>query len=87
MDTNTGRIEFMDLWHGLKLPDDVELRRELAKGLSLSISSEFSSDTVRRGLAADRGGSSPRAGSDEEEGQAGRGTSSTPSPPHQYTLG
>ncbi|KAJ7655227.1 transcription initiation factor IIE subunit beta [Mycena polygramma] len=26
--------EFMDLWHGLNLPDDVELRRELAKGLS-----------------------------------------------------
>ncbi|KAJ7802799.1 hypothetical protein B0H14DRAFT_2891190 [Mycena olivaceomarginata] len=26
-----------DLWHGLKLPDDVELRRELAKGLGLQL--------------------------------------------------
>ncbi|KAJ7071455.1 transcription initiation factor IIE subunit beta [Mycena amicta] len=25
--------EFMDLWHSLKLPDDVELRRELANGM------------------------------------------------------
>lgn len=29
--------EFMDLWHSLKLPDDVELRRDLAKeGLQLT---------------------------------------------------
>ncbi|KAJ7225931.1 transcription initiation factor IIE subunit beta [Mycena pura] len=35
--TDTEGIEFMDLWHGLKLPDDVELRRELAKeGLQLT---------------------------------------------------
>jgi transcription initiation factor TFIIE subunit beta len=33
VNTDAGRIEFQDLWHGLKLPDDVELRRELAKGL------------------------------------------------------
>ncbi|KAK7064581.1 transcription initiation factor IIE subunit beta [Favolaschia claudopus] len=33
--------EFMDLWHGLKLPDDVELRRELAKeGLQLTTSAQ-----------------------------------------------
>ncbi|KAF7340023.1 Transcription initiation factor IIE subunit beta [Mycena venus] len=34
-------IEFMDLWHGLKLPDDVELRRELAKeGLQLTTAAQ-----------------------------------------------
>ncbi|KAJ7042666.1 hypothetical protein C8F04DRAFT_1076695 [Mycena alexandri] len=33
--------EFMDLWHGLKLPDDVELRRELAKeGLQLTAAAQ-----------------------------------------------
>ncbi|KAJ7923078.1 hypothetical protein B0H13DRAFT_2406376 [Mycena leptocephala] len=33
--------EFMDLWHGLKLPDDVELRRELAKeGLQLTTAAQ-----------------------------------------------
>ncbi|KAJ7693614.1 transcription initiation factor IIE subunit beta [Mycena rosella] len=33
--------EFMDLWHGLQLPDDVELRRELAKeGLQLTTAAQ-----------------------------------------------
>ncbi|KAF7367270.1 Transcription initiation factor IIE subunit beta [Mycena sanguinolenta] len=33
--------EFMDLWHSLKLPDDVELRRELAKeGLQLTTAAQ-----------------------------------------------
>ncbi|KAJ6501641.1 transcription initiation factor IIE subunit beta [Mycena vitilis] len=33
--------EFMDLWHGLNLPDDVELRRELAKeGLQLTTAAQ-----------------------------------------------
>ncbi|KAJ7356929.1 hypothetical protein DFH08DRAFT_850526 [Mycena albidolilacea] len=33
--------EFQDLWHGLKLPDDVELRRELAKeGLQLTTAAQ-----------------------------------------------
>ncbi|KAJ7785879.1 transcription initiation factor IIE subunit beta [Mycena metata] len=33
--------EFMDLWHDLKLPDDVELRRELAKeGLQLTAAAQ-----------------------------------------------
>lgn len=46
MGANTERIEFMDLWHGLKLPDDVELRKELAKGSSGSFSSYFPTDDM-----------------------------------------
>ncbi|KAF8213529.1 transcription initiation factor IIE subunit beta [Mycena galopus ATCC 62051] len=45
--------EFMDLWHGLKLPDDVELRRELAKeGLQLTTAAQApvrASNTKKKG--------------------------------------
>lgn len=78
--------EFNDLWHSLKVPNDVDLLRQLASGTFLLFCSSCPSQLGwGRGPAGDEC-RSPRTQSPEyqEEGQAGRCPSTAPGADNQH---
>lgn len=81
-----GITEFNDLWHSLKVPNDVDLLRQLASGTFLLFCSSCPSQLGwGRGPAGDEC-RSPRPQSPEyqEEGQAGRCPSTAPGADNQH---
>lgn len=69
----SARAEFLDLWHSLKVPNDVDLLKQLANGTFLFPNIEtrvrLAPSTIVRGLASHRGRSGGSQGTYEEEGQ------------------
>ncbi len=82
-----GRVEFVDLWHDLKVPDDVDLIRQLATGeLPFFRPLFYFSPPRHRGSPSYGKSSSPRQGTKQEEGKERRGTTPTTNPSHQYAF-
>ncbi|KAG7447331.1 uncharacterized protein BT62DRAFT_76224 [Guyanagaster necrorhizus] len=81
-----GRVEFMDLWHELKVPDDVDLARQLATGKYFFHPLFHFSTPRHRGSPGYGESSCPCQGTKQEEGQERGGTTPATNPPHQYTF-
>jgi len=81
-------LEFLDLWHSLKVPNDVDLLRQLASGTqqSYSLSCHRFSDISFRGFTGhSRRDSHTQRPNDQEEGQEGWCTPPASSSHGQHT--
>lgn len=78
-------IEFHDLWHSLKVPNDVDLLRQLASG-KLRLRLHHLCSSFSRGSAGYCGGDcGAESTNDEKEGQKRGCSSPTSSSDHEYT--